>query len=341
MKLDPTLLANGGLTHTLRTIASGETLHHIKLVREKSLNALQPATFTALDAIIDTVKSPCYVLLTASGRAFSAGGDVRMLREKVLSAGPLQSESRRAAAWDTLNKEYRFMERMASLRGSGVVTIALADGFAFGAGQGLFQSCAVRLVTPNALFAMPEVAIGLVPDCGATHFYSRMPGCVGMYAALTGARISAPDAIELGLADGAIDAQWIGTDLVGISEQAVLNSAKNGLQGTTPLSNAESDMRRVIDDLFSRGSVQHIVQAIEREENEWAKEAATAMRKASPRALHECLRVMKEGYKSGGFIEALDRELVADADLAARWDFVEGVRALLVDKTGNPKWEQV
>ncbi|CAN8071673.1 unnamed protein product [Agarophyton chilense] len=339
MKLDPTLLSNGGLNYVLRTIASGEKLHHITLTRDKSLNALRPATFIALNAIIDCVKPSSYVLLSASGRAFSAGGDVRMLREKVLNAGPVQSLQRRAAAWDTLNKEYRFMERMAMLHRSGIVTVAIADGYAFGAGQGLFQSCFVRLVTPKALFSMPEVAIGLVPDCGATYFYANMPGCMGMYASLTGARIGAADAIALGLADGAVDAHWTGEDLVGVSKQAVLSNASHTLHTHTDLSNPESEMRRAIDQVFSRGTVQEIGRQLETRDEQWATQALTAIKNASPRALHECFRVMKEGYKERCLIKALERELQADADLAARNDFVEGVRALLVDKTGNPEWE--
>ncbi|KAI0559584.1 Enoyl-CoA hydratase/isomerase [Gracilaria domingensis] len=339
MKLDPSLLSTGGLTYVLRRIASGETIHHITLVREKSLNALLPATFIALNAVIDCVKSPSYVLLTGSGRAFSAGGDVRALREKVMSAGPIQSHERRGAAWETLNREYRFMERMASLQGSGVVTVALADGYAFGAGQGLFQSCSVRLVTSKALFSMPEVAIGLVPDCGATQFYAKMPGCVGMYASLTGTRIGPADALALGLADGVIDAQWTGANLVGVSRDAVLSKVQQSLDGVTDLSNPESEMRRVIDDVFSHGSVKEIIQHLESKDDDWARQTLAAMKKGSPRALHECFRIMKEGYKEGGLRNALERELVAEVDLASRSDFIEGVRAVLVDKTGNPEWE--
>lgn len=338
MKVDPNLLRTGCVTYALRSIGSGEALHHITLAREKSLNALRPATFTALDAIIDEVKSPGYLLITALGRAFSAGGDVRELFRKIAKCSNSSTELRRVPAQETLNKEYQFMKRMASLREAGIVTVALADGYAFGAGQGLFQSCSVRLVTSNAVFSMPEVAIGLIPDCGASYFYARMPGYVGMYAALTGVRIKAADALALGLADAAVDGGWTGEGLPNVSRESALNDSMASLPGCSDLADAESTMRRSIDDIFCRESLADIMKGLRLKDGDWAAQAVSAMKSASPIALQECFRIMKMGYEGGTLSDAIDRELPVEVELAIGPDFQEGVRAVLIDKCGNPRF---
>lgn len=326
------------MEHTIKQIGSN-TVHHIQLVREKALNALLPETFHAMHAILDTVKPPSYVILTGRGRAFCAGGDVRALRTKVLSAGPVDSAERVSAAHETLKTEYDFLERLSGMRGSRVVTVGVADGYAFGAGAGLFQACAVRLATRRTVVAMPEVKIGLIPDCGASHFYCRMPGCVGMYAAMTGSRIVAAECIALKLADGGVEEEWCGEGLDGgaVSEDAVLKVAKAEIGTPGELGVGGSDMRRRIDAWFS-GSLEEILSVGADGEEGWARDAVESMKAGSPSALRECYQVMKNGYSSSGLSVAVKRELAAEAQLCGAWDFEEGVRAVLVDKTNDARW---
>lgn len=271
---------------------------------------------------------------------------MRALRAKAIAAGETGSDARQGAVRETLKTEYDLLERWAGMKGTGIVTVGCADGLAFGAGAGLFQACAVRLVTPRFLMAMPEVKIGLVPDCGATRFFARMPGCTGMFAALTGWRIGAGDAMALGLADGCVSEGWWGEGLEGGGEDGVLRCVKEGsVKGLeTEFAHGESEMRLGIDECFSSGSVEEILEEVERMAGkgvEWAVETLAMLREASPTALKEAFVAMRQGYRGAreeSLRKALDRELEADVRLGSAWDFEEGVRAALIDKDKKPQW---
>lgn len=271
---------------------------------------------------------------------------MRALRAKAIAAGETGTEARRGAVRETLKTEYDLLERWAGMKGSGIVTVGCGDGLAFGAGAGLFQACAVRLVTSRFLMAMPEAKIGIVPDCGATRFFARMPGCTGMFAALTGWRIGAGDALALGLADGCVREGWWGEGLEGEGEGGVLRCVEEGIvKGLeTELAYGESEMRREIDECFSKGSVEEILKEVERTAGKgvvWATQALGMMKEASPTALKETFEAMKEGYRGArdeSLRKALDRELEADVRLGSEWDFEEGIRAALIDKDKKPRW---
>lgn len=346
------LLEAGGIEAIFEKRSKGKVIT-ISLTRERTLNALLPETFRALHAVLDAVPVddlPSQLLIAGRGRAFSAGGDVRSLRAKLQAAGEVNSAERQEIAHEVLEMEYKFLKRLSLLHEIGVETIGVADGIAFGAGNGLFQACQRRLVTERAVLGMPECRIGLVPDCGASHFFIALPGCVGMFAALTGARVTAGDALTLGLADGTVPVSWRGASLTG---EHLDNNSDNGdvawqsqqlpSEVTTELADSGSALRRGIDDAFSRDSMDEVLSRLTElaATQKWARAALAAIRAASPRAVAETFRVMRDGYanKHGGLDAALKRELDADTILAACWDFEEGVRAALVDKDNQPKWE--
>lgn len=347
LSFDSALLASGGLE-----VSHVNPILHVTLIREKALNALLPATFHALHHILDVLessKAPTYILLTGRGRAFSAGGDMRSLRTALLSAGAPNTPERVAAADAVLSTEYDLLARWASLPpASRIVTVALGSGLAFGAGAGLFQACAVRLITGRFSTAMPEARIGLIPDCGATRFYARLPGCVGMFLALTGARVSGRDALELGLADGAVSEGWAGQGLE--QGEVRMENVRKCCVGaetvgeTGELGDDGSGMRRGIDAVLCGGSLAEVVEGMRKRAGmgeAWAMEAMMSVEGAAPKALKETFEVMRRAYaaKGEGLREALDRELEVESRLAAARDFEEGVRAALVDKDGKPRWE--
>eukprot|EP00177_Eucheuma_denticulatum_P000353 GFKZ01000606.1.p1 GENE.GFKZ01000606.1~~GFKZ01000606.1.p1 ORF type:complete len:350 (-),score=56.56 GFKZ01000606.1:164-1213(-) len=345
LNFNTSLLQAGALS-----VSQTGAILRVEIAREKSLNALIPSTFIALHHILDLTTSnpPFHILLRGRGRAFSAGGDVRAIRTKCKAAGQFGSAERRKAARDTLKTEYDLLERWAGVAGSGVTTVAVGNGLAFGAGAGLFQACEVKLVTAKFLMAMPEVRIGLIPDCGATRFYARMPGCTGMYAGLTAKRIGAEDAVRLGLADGGVQDGWWGEGVEeGGGVSAALNCVQEGVLGVrTAFGDDSSEMRRMIDECFSRGSFEEVVEAVERCRgcgDGWVEEALEVLNGASPRALRETFAAMKEAYKARdeSLGNALNRELDVDARLGAEWDFEEGVRAVLVDKDNQPRWSKL
>lgn len=337
--IDADILSAGGMTYDVKSLAPNYTLHVITLTKDKTLNALTPSTFVAFHKILDAVEAPCTVLLRSVGRAFSAGGDVREVRKRALEAGPIGSTQREKSARKTLKAEYDFLRRFHALGhgDEGVVTVGICNGYAFGAGLGLLQACRVRLVTKRATFSMPEVRIGLIPDCGATWFYTKMEGCVGMYASLTAARISAGDALALGLADGAVEEGWDGTG-IGQGVTGALDCATTRIE-KGELAEKSSEVRRWIDECFSASSLKEVTEKVTQVGGEWADQVLKEMGKGSPTAMEECFKGLREGYNGGGLEEALSRELRIDSKLGAQWDFEEGVRALLIDKDNNPKWQ--
>lgn len=337
-EIDADLLETGGIQVERRTAAKG-TVITITLRRERALNALTSQTFHALHAVLDSVPStPTQLVITGAGRSFSAGGDVRALRKSVLEAGALETPARIAAARHILQIEYKFLTRLYALGAQPhLQTIAIADGYAFGSGQGLFQACRQRLVSPRALLSMPECRIGLVPDCGASWFLPRLPGSVGMFAALTGTRVCGGDAVALGLADGLVAAGWRGESCTGCE----LGIELQKLTQVSNVADATSDMRRGIDDCFGLPSLDAILAAVAElasRGTDWATVAQDDLKKGAPGALRETFRTLTEGFRGGGLDHALERELEADSVLAATWDFEEGVRAALVDKDGKPVW---
>lgn len=346
-EIDEEVLRKGGVCVTREKRADGEVVV-VEIAREKALNALSSDTFHAFDAILDTLclTQPTQLLFVGRGRAFSAGGDIRALRATVLQAGGEGTAERRAAAEKVLSIEYDCLlrlHRLSSDATSRVETIALSDGFTFGAGHGLFQACRTRLVTPRAVIAMPECRIGLVPDCAASHFYTRLPGSLGMFAALTGYRFAAADALALRLATAAAPPGWRGASLTGVHHGVTFPATLPHCDASA-VADADSAIRRGIDSCFSRENVAAVRAAVvavaAAGDQPWAVEAADALEAASPTALARTFAVMREGYaRSDGVVCAFDRELDADATLSAGADFAEGVRAALVDKDGKPVWQ--
>ena len=175
------------------TTISHDGVLELQLCRPDALNALSSETVAALDAGFaraagdDAVRA---VLLTAApgGRAFCAGGDIKAVAAAVAEYGA-------PAARDFLEREYSMLLRARRLAERKPV-VAMADGIAFGAGAGLFASCSHRALSARSTIAMPEVAIALVPDAGATRFLA--PASLapefrawGAAAALAGARVGA------------------------------------------------------------------------------------------------------------------------------------------------------
>lgn len=292
----------------------------------------------ALHAILDAITSPSILLFSGQGRAFCAGGDIREMNRLIHNA-PTSHAVRTQAMEDILHAEYSFLRRLHALRGSGVVSVAVADGVAFGFGMGLHQACEVRVVTRDAKFSMPEVRIGIVPDCGASWFLTRLPGAVGMYAALTGCRIGSADALALGLADGGAEKGWRGEGIGTASVEGVMELLGCDVGVCSELAKPGSDVRVLVDQWFAKASVKEIWEAIREGGGSFAEEVENDLRKGAPIAMEMCFECMKEGYVGGGLNEAIDRELKAELILGIAPDFQEGVRALLIDKDMKPLWQ--
>jgi enoyl-CoA hydratase len=195
-----------------------------------------------------------------------------------------------------------------------------------------------RVVDETTLLAMPETGIGFFPDVGGSWFLSRCPGEIGMYLALTGARLKAADALYAGVATHLVRAGTMAGVMDALAQGADASELLSKIEvRSTP--EAPLAARRVtIDDIFSLPSVEEILERLDAEKSEWTEAAAAAIRAKSPTSLKIAFRELREG-KTLSFDDCMRMEFRVASRVLLGGDFFEGVRAALIDKDGNAKWQ--
>jgi enoyl-CoA hydratase len=307
----------------------------ITLNRPKALNALDQEMCLAVDAALklwekdDTITA--VVIRGAGGRAFCSGGDVRLAREDGIAWKKGQSDGR--IVREFFRDEYRMDRRIATFPKP---FIALIDGITMGGGVGISVHGRYRLATATSLLAMPETQIGLFPDVGTSYVLSRLPGGVGTWAALTGARLKAADCLMLGIATHVVDHDRL-DDLVaqlaagGDIEKAIARYAADAGAAELPTN------RAVIDRCFAYDRMEDIMAALAADGSAFAAETAATLRTMSPTSLKLTLKLIrKAGTLDLDDCFRMDYRL--SQSVLAGHDFYEGVRAQLVDKDKQPKW---
>ena len=311
-------------------VARDGRIGRLTLNRPKALNALNLDMIRQLTAALDEWRddpSVHAVVLTGAGeRAFCAGGDIRAIRDAAL-AGDEETISA------FFGEEYALNARIAAYQKP---FVSLIDGFCMGGGIGLSVHGRIRVASESAQFAMPETAIALFPDVGATHVLPRLPGELGMYLGLTGARLTGADAVHAGLA----------THFVHKADFSILDAAL-AYDGVAVLAGFARELppfslaphRDAIDRCFGQSSIEAIERALREEGSEWATETLATLEKMSPASLHWSFDILREGAD-----RALGQCLEAEFDLVMRVtrhpDFAEGVRAMVIDKDRSPKWQK-
>ena len=226
---------------------------------------------------------------------------------------------------------------------------ALMDGITLGGGMGISQGSRLRIVGERTRIAMPEVAIGFFPDVGASYFLSRLPGRLGIYLALTGVQIGGPDALYCGLADMHLPPPAISslsdelTDLRwSENPQADFRRLLRSCAAAVPAPPPLARLRNGIDAHFSHPTVRAILASLDAERRtehaEWAHQTAKLMRSRSPTMLSVTLRQLQRGATLD-LADCFRMELGMAAQSFEQGDFLEGVRALLIDKDNAPRWQ--
>ena len=308
------------------------TMALITLDRPQALNALTIDMRSTLAGwFAEFPRDPqvyAAVLQSASPKAFSAGSDVR----EVTALGRTDRESAR----QTFRDEYALNWRLECFSKP---TVSLIDGMVMGGGVGISLYGTHRVAGEGYRFAMPETRIGLFPDVGVCHAFARMPGAVGQFLGLTGRMIGRADAYALGLVTHCISA-------------GEFDAIKNGLAETMPVDPLLDDRHMdpgageleavsdVIARCFSAADVPAILAALDAEQGahrEWAQSVAADLRARSPLSLAVTHRHIATATRS-----ELRDVLQTDYRLACRFlddaDFYEGVRAVVTDKDGRPRW---
>ncbi len=331
-----------------RAATNGKRVAFATLNAERSLNALTfdmaERLMAQLRAWADDPAVACIVLEGAGERAFCAGGDVVALYKSLAQPDARTAEHEveqyfiREYTLDYLIHTYP------------KPLLCWSHGIVMGGGLGMMVGASHRIVTESSRLAMPEIAIGLFPDVGASWFLPRLAGRAGLYLGLTGAQLNAADALFLSLADHYVPAadkhslydrllqlDWGGSAR---ANRHCLSSLLRTYRGKHPL--PESPVRArfdVINELMDRDSVEEILAALRSRaaDDAWFERGLRGLERGSPTSA----KVIFEIYHRARHLslkEAFALELGLTVQFARRPDLREGLRARMIDKDNRPRW---
>jgi enoyl-CoA hydratase len=302
----------------------------LTLDRPKALNALTHGMIKAIAqqlgawAVDDAIKT--VAIRGAGDRAFCAGGDIRAVQQASIAGSDEGAH--------LLRDEYHMN---ALIGGYPKPHVALIHGICMGGGAGVSVHGRYRLADASLDFAMPETAIGFIPDIGSSYFLSRMPDEMGMYLGLTGERIGLGDALALGLMTHNVAKTDFDTIIEGLSQGRAVKDVIAPFAGKVAPGPLQAHRRRIAT-IFSAASVEAILERLDRDGSDFAHATAQVIRTRSPTSLKLVFRQLREAAGLD-----LRQCLAMEFRLAVRalqgHDFREGVRAALIDKDKNPKWQ--
>jgi enoyl-CoA hydratase/carnithine racemase len=328
-----------------------------ELNNPKALNALSLSMIRLLHQqlkVWEADSNIAFVILQGAGdKAFCAGGDVVSLYHEIKST--TQNRTRlddntvlNSMCGDFFKEEYSLDLYLHEYKKPIVVW---GDGYVFGGGMGLFAGASHRITTENTIMAMPETAIGLYPEVGASWFLNKMPNNIGLFLGLTGAFFNASDAKYIGLSNFTIenaqqqkvlellcDIDWAVNETDYKKLDNALNQFQSNAQGLMP-SSVIKENEDVIKSLVTHKSIDAIYSGLlnTQFEDKWLTTAQHKLRNASALSVlltYKQLELTKHYSKS----ECFDAELNLSLRCCQYTEFVEGVRAQLVDKDKSPQW---
>ena len=308
----------------------------LSLNRPKAIHALtvdmDHAMTEALLAWRDDPEVKVVILDHAEGRGFCAGGDVTLVRNSALSDGG-------AAGRKFFYEEYQLNHLMFTYPKP---IVAFIDGITMGGGVGISQPAQFRVATEHTRFAMPETGIGLFPDVGGGWYLSRLPGRMGQFLALTGARLDGAECLWTGLATHYLPAEALPEAKERIAHGHDPAQVLAALSVTPPeariAGNAQAIAKHFASDRFEDILASLEAEAGKAEGSEWAAKELATLRLKSPQACKVALRQLAEAEKLDSFAENMALEYRIACRTLMLPDFAEGVRAVLVDKDNAPQW---
>ncbi|MYR93842.1 MULTISPECIES: enoyl-CoA hydratase/isomerase family protein [unclassified Streptomyces] len=307
---------------------------HITLNRPRAINALTHTMVRLLDEALvraeqdGTVAS--VVLAGAGERGLCAGGDIRALHDDTRAGG--------RASLGFWRDEYRLNARIARFPKP---YVALMDGIVMGGGVGVSAHGSLRIVTERSRVAMPETAIGFVPDVGGTYLLAAAPGELGTHLALTGRSVGAADALLCGLADHYVPTRHLPELTDALAGAGTAEEVARTVQRFTeePPAGELAAQRDWIDACYAADTVEEIVRRLRAASAPEAADAAAELAGRSPLALKVTLAAVRRAARLNSLEAVLDQEYRVSCRVREEPDFVEGVRARIIDKDGSPQWK--
>lgn len=323
------------------------SIGQITLDAPGNLNALSGSMIDDIQTTLDQwaeASHICMVIFRGAGdRAFCAGGDIRELY------GALSGNKDSSVAAGYFTHEYR-LDYTIHRFPKPVITIA--HGAVMGGGLGILSASRYRLVTPDIKLAMPEITIGLFPDVGASWFLNRLPGRLGLFMGLTGARLNASDVLRVGLADMAIpseqkesliallqDQRWTGETAADDNRLfRLIKQLEHPDYRALPASelarheqsiarlSAGDELPEIIDNLLSADI-----------DSEWWQACMTNLRGGCPVTAWLVWTQLKKAQQMS-LKDVFRMELAMATRCTRRPDLREGIRARLIEKDNTPQW---
>ena len=261
-------------------------------------------------------------------RGFCAGGDIAFLRNSALNDGGLSGRK-------FFHDEYQLNHRIFTYPKP---VVAFMDGITMGGGVGISQPARFRVATENTRLAMPETGIGLFPDVGGGWYLSRLPGRIGQFLALTGARLDGAECKWAGLATHYLPHAALSEAKARIAAGHEPGGVLSALAVTPPPARIEANAA-LIARHFASDRYEDILASLASEDSDWAAKELAALRTKSPQPCKVALRQLADSAKLTDFADNMVMEYRIASRVLTRPDFAEGVRAVIVDKDNAPKWE--
>ncbi|XP_072994432.1 3-hydroxyisobutyryl-CoA hydrolase-like protein 5 [Typha latifolia] len=326
-------------------VVIGEEINHARVItlnRPRQLNVISSKVVYLLAQFLEKWEKDDdakLVIFKGAGRAFSAGGDLKMFYE-----GKKSDDS-------CLEVVYRMYWLCYHIHTYKKTTVALAHGLVMGGGGAMVVPLKFSVVTEKTAFAMPEASVGLHTDCSFSYILSKLPGYLGEYLALTGSRLNGKEMVAVGLATHFVPSEkldelkkrllCLNSGDTSPTVQAVIEEYSFDVQ---PDEGSILNKLSTIDKCFSGESVEEIIKSFEDESsikgNEWIAPVLKSLRRSSPTGLKIILRSVREGRKQS-LPECLKKEFRITINLlrsVISGDVYEGIRALSIEKDNAPKW---
>ncbi|MBW8308241.1 MAG: enoyl-CoA hydratase/isomerase family protein [Candidatus Paracaedibacteraceae bacterium] len=306
----------------------------ITLNRPKALNSLN---LEMIRTIMKTLKQwerddqvVCVIIEGAGDKAFCAGGDIRSVYLAKL-------EGRRDYKDAIFREEYELNYYISKYSKP---YISLVNGICMGGGLGISVHGAYRVVTEKTIMAMPETGIGFFPDVGASYFLNKCPGSIGMFMAITGEKITGADALYCGLAT-----QYVSTEKIEALREALtqITSAHHVPQVIAQFiidapASELADYQSLIDEIFTGKTAVEVLDKLYQAKHPKAYEWVRNLAKKSPLSMAIAFTLLKRA-RGRSLKRCLPLEFRLSQRFVEHYDFFEGIRALLVDKDNDPKWQ--
>ena len=324
------------MTEDVLTRTNGP-IGHISLNRPKALHALTLDMCHAISAALtawanDDAVEAIIIDHTEGSRGFCAGGDIAFLRNSALNDGGVSGRN-------FFHDEYQLNHQMFTYAKP---IVAFMDGITMGGGVGISQPAKFRVATENTRFAMPETGIGLFPDVGGGWYLSRLGGRLGQFLALTGARLKGEECLWAGLATHYVPSEMLDDLKERIIErpQRIAGILSEPV-GTPPDARIEANALKIAKH-FASDHYEEILASLETaidEGDEWAVKERDTLGTKSPQTCKVALRQLADSAQLSDFADNMRMEYRIASRVLTRPDFTEGVRAVITDKTNDPKWD--